>query len=74
MVSLAQSGRFANIITETESHVSKEIKFTEEILGLSDNEALVIKAGSNEENELFFDELSGVVHGSDDKLYLHDTK
>ena len=70
IVSLAQSGRFANIITGTESYISKEIKFTEEILGLSDNEALIIKAGSNEENELFFDELNNKLSVPQNDTYL----
>ena len=69
ILSLAQSDRFTNVLTGTESYIAKEAEFTKDVLGLSDNEALVIKAGSNEENELFFDELNNKFSAAQSHIY-----
>jgi drug/metabolite transporter (DMT)-like permease len=57
IISIIQDGRFTNIFTGEEEFISKEAKFVKDILGISGKEVMVLKAGTSEDNESFFDEL-----------------
>ncbi len=62
--SVSATGRFANIYTAGQVH-EKESDFVKDILSAKEGEIVIIKAGSSEEGEKFFTDLSERIHGID---------
>lgn len=56
--SIMLESKFKNIYTGYETFLTNEIMFIKEVIGVKSEDTLVIKAGSNAENEEFFEELN----------------
>ena len=56
--SMIRESKFANIYTCYEAFMASEAAFIKEVVGADKEDIVVIKAGSNSENEEFFDELN----------------
>lgn len=56
--SMINEAKFTNIYTGYEEFLGREAAFIKEVVGVDEEEVLVIKAGSNSENEEFFEELN----------------
>ncbi|MGI0141952.1 MAG: DMT family transporter [Candidatus Micrarchaeales archaeon] len=56
--SMIAEQKFAHTYTGEEAHISSQAGFVREILGVGNDEAMVIKAGGVPENDSFFDELN----------------
>ncbi len=57
VLSMADDQRFSGVYTGEYDIFAKETAFVKDILSAGDNETVVIKAGSDEENDAFFAEL-----------------
>ena len=58
ILQIKASEKFNHVYTGEEGFIAKEADFVREVLGVNVGEAMVIKAGSNLENEEFFEELN----------------
>jgi drug/metabolite transporter (DMT)-like permease len=59
--SMINESKFTGIYTGYEEFLGREAAFIKEVVGVGEEEVLVIKAGSNSENEEFFEELNNRV-------------
>ncbi len=60
--SMSAAGRYANIYLANQLH-EKESDFIKDVLSAKDGEIVIIKAGSSEDGEKFFTDLSDRIHG-----------
>jgi len=63
---LVRAGMHADVFTDKHYAVSQESDFVKNILGASEGEMVVMKAGDTEEGEKFFEALSGALEVSED--------
>ena len=59
--SISFDPRFANVYTGDEAFIGEQAEFVRDVLGANSDDVVVMKAGTDADNERFFDELGSMV-------------